>query len=203
VSDWLAFTLLTMAWTPPLVLLHELAHGVTALIVTDGEVTIGLERGGLRGGWASYDRARLRRPRDEAWIAAAGPLSTLLIAVVLWLLWIEHGPHDGVSVIFAGAWTATTGFVGCALPVHYGAGLGGWGESDGRVFLRVLNGGPPGGLERELRRLREPEQSVRPVFAVLAVLLCVLGFVVDPVLGWVVAGLFGWAALQQLREPRG
>jgi hypothetical protein len=69
--------------------------------------------------------------------------------------------------------------------------------------LRVLHVGPPGGLERELRRLREPEQSVRPVFAVLAVLLCVLGFVVDPVLGWVVAGLFGWAALQQLREPRG
>jgi hypothetical protein len=101
VPDWLAFTLLTVAWTPPLVLLHELAHGVTALIVTDGEVTIGLERAGLRGGWASYDRA-------------------------------APSPTSGRGLDSGG---------GCALPTHYGAGLGGWGESDGRVFLRVLNGG--------------------------------------------------------------
>ena len=69
------------------------------------------------------------------------------------------------------------------------ATLGGPADSDGRVIWRVLTGAPPGGIERELRRVGEPERAARPVFVVLLVLVAVLAVVMDPVLGLALVGL--------------
>jgi hypothetical protein len=109
---------------------------------------------------------------------------------------------DDVTVLFVGAWAASGHFLASAIPVRYGAGLGGPGDSDGRVIWRVLTGAPPGGVERELHRLGKPEPSVRPVFVVLIVLLGALSIAADPVLGLVYVGLFGAAALMQRSEKR-
>ncbi len=84
VPDALAFILLSVAWAPVLVLLHEAAHAFAALALTDGDVSISTRGAGLLGGSATYEPASLRHARDEAWIAAAGPAATLLIATVLW-----------------------------------------------------------------------------------------------------------------------
>jgi hypothetical protein len=56
VPDWLEFILLGIAWTPVSVLLHELGHAFAALVLTDGEVSIGMN---ALGGWATYEPERL------------------------------------------------------------------------------------------------------------------------------------------------
>jgi hypothetical protein len=195
VLDWFVFTLLGLAWSPILVTIHELGHGLAALAVTDGEVSIRLRTLGLAGGFATYDSSRLRRASSEALIAAAGPAASLVAAVVLWYAWL--GTNDGSVILAAGAAGATFQFVATAIPVHYGAGLGGPAESDGRVIWRVLTGAPPGGIERELRRLQEPERAVRPLFAGLLVLIGVLALALNPVLAVALVITFGLAALMQ------
>jgi hypothetical protein len=199
VAGWLEFLVLTIVWTPVLVLLHELGHAFAALLLTRGEVTIEMRSGGLDGGSATYNADRLRRPRDEAWIAAAGPAVSLAAACVLWWVWLRQLPHDEGKLAFVGAWVATAHFLATALPIRYGAGFSGPMESDGRAVWRILIGAPPGGIERELRRFTEPESSVRPVFAVPLVLIGVLTFVMDPVLGVFLVGVFGIGALLQRR----
>jgi hypothetical protein len=182
VPDWVVFLLLLVVWAPPLVVLHELAHAFAAIVLTDGDVSIGLRRAGIDGGWATYDLARLRRPRDEAWIAGAGPAASFMAAAVLWFAWLDAGPVSIVTPLGIGALVATTHFVTTALPVRYGRGLGGTGESDGRAVWRVLTGAPPR-VDLELREpFDEPESATRPVFVVLLVLAGVLGLLVDPVL---------------------
>jgi hypothetical protein len=196
VPDWLEFLLIFLLWTPVLVLLHELGHAFAALLLTDGEVTIEMRAGGFDGGSATYDGERLRRPHDAAWIAAAGPAVSLAAACMLWFAWVKT---QGASVAFAGAWIASGHFLGSVLPIYYGAGLNGSRESDGRVIWRLLTGAPPGGIERELRRMSEPEPAVRPVFAVLLGIVGVLAIAVDPVMGLALVGLFGGGALLQRR----
>jgi hypothetical protein len=88
------------------------------------------------------------------------------------------------------------------LPVRYGAGLGGPADSDGRVIWRVLTGSPPGGVERELRRLGEPERVAHPVAVVLLVLIAALAFLLEPRLAVGLAVLLGLAFLLQQREAR-
>ncbi len=193
----LGFLLLTIVWTPVLVLLHELGHAFAALLLTRGEVAIEMRSGGLDGGSASYDADRLRRARDEAWVAAAGPTVSLVAACVLWWVWVENGAFDGGKVAFVGAWVASGQFLGSALPIRYGAGFSGPMESDGRAIWRILIGAPPGGIERELRRMSEPESSIRLVFAVPLVIIGVLTILMDPVLGVFLVGLFGIATLMQ------
>jgi hypothetical protein len=197
VVDWLELLALTLVWTPVLVLVHELGHAFAALLLTRGDVSIQLRSGGLDGGSATYDADRLRRPRDEAWIAAAGPAVSLAAACLLWWLWAKTPADDSGKLAFAGAWVATGHFLGSALPIRYGAGFTGPMESDGRAIWRILIGAPPGGIERELRRMTEPEPGVRPVFAVLLVIIGVLTFLLDPVLGLFLVGLFGFATLMQ------
>jgi len=84
-----------------------------------------------------------------------------------------------------------------ALPLHYGAGLGGPADSDGRAIWRILRGTPPGGIERELRRQTEPERAARPVFVVLLALIAVLTLLVDPWLLAALAVMFGLGMLLQ------
>jgi hypothetical protein len=185
---------LAVAWTPVLVLLHELGHAFAALVLTDGEVSVGM---GPLGGWATYEPERLRRSRDAAWIAAAGPAVSLTIAIALWSAWVGAGPDFGVTIVWVGAWAATGHFLASALPVVYGAGFGFAAESDGRVIWRVLTGAPPGGIERELRRLTEPQRAIRPAYLALLVLAAVLGFLADPMTAVLLAVIFGLAALLQ------
>jgi len=85
VLDALVFILLSVAWAAPLMLVHELGHALAALAVTDGEVRIGMRStpSGLMVGECTYEPAGLRHPRAEALIAAAGPLVSLLSALVL------------------------------------------------------------------------------------------------------------------------
>jgi len=197
VPDWLLFPLLAIAWSPLLVLLHELGHALTAMALTDGPVSIHMRGAGVFGGAVHYEPATLRRSRAEAWIAAAGPAVTMVVAAVLWLAWLDGGTESLATVLGAGAFTATLQLFTSVLPFRYGAGLGGPADSDGRVIWRVLTGAPPGGIERELRRASEPEPAARPAFVVLLVALGALSFVLDPVLGLAFVGLFGAGALLQ------
>jgi hypothetical protein len=180
------------------VLLHELGHAFAAVVLTDGEVSIGMN---ALGGWATYEPERLRRSRDAAWIAAAGPTVSLTIAIVLWFTWVKAGPSFDVTIVWVGAWVATGHFLGSALPVVYGAGFGVAAESDGRVIWRVLTGAPPGGIERELRRLTEPQRAIRPQFLALLLLAAALGIAADPMSVVGLAVIFGVATLLQ-RAPR-
>jgi hypothetical protein len=202
VPDWLVFILFSVAWSPLLVLLHETGHALAALALTDGEVSISMRGAGVLGGSVSYDPASLRHARGEAWIAAAGPAVTLFAAAVLWLAWLSSGSNSATTLVAAGALVATLHFVTSALPLRYGAGLGGPDDTDGRVIWRVLTGAPPGGIERDLRRLGEPERAAHPLFLVVLVLIVVLSFVMDPLLGLGLVGMFGAAALLQRGDAR-
>jgi hypothetical protein len=195
--------LLVIPWIPVLVLLHEAAHAFAALALTDGEVSISLRGAGVLGGSASFDSSTLRHPRSEAWIAAAGPAATFLAATVLWLAWLGSGSDSLVTLVGGGAWVATLQFVTSALPLRYGAGLGGPADSDGRVIWRVLTGAPPGGVERELRRLGKREPAVRPAFVAVFGLVGVVGLWLDRVIVLWLAGLFGAAILLQRSDTRG
>jgi hypothetical protein len=202
VPDWLVFILFGIAWSPVLVLLHEAGHALAALALTDGEVSISMRGAGVLGGSVSYDPASLRRARGEAWVAAAGPAVTLFAATVLWLAWLRSGSTSPMTLVAAGAWVATLQFVTSALPLRYGAGLGGPGDSDGRVIWRVLAGGPPGGIERDLGRVGKPERAMRPAFVALLVLVVALALVVEPILVLWLAGAFGAGALMQRSDVR-
>ena len=201
--DWLEFLVLGVAWAPVLVVLHEAGHAVAAVALTDGEVSISLHGAGVLGGSVTYDPATLRRARGEAWIAAAGPAVTLVAAVVLWTAWLGSGASTFVTVIGAGAWVATLQLACSALPIRYGAGLGGPGDSDGRVIWRVLTGEPPGGIDRELRRIGKPERAARPVFVLVLVPIVGISLWVEPVTALWLAGLFGLAVLMQKTDKRG
>jgi hypothetical protein len=202
VAEWLLAILLGAAWLPVLVLLHEAAHALAALALTDGEVAISMRGAGLLGGSAAYEPATLRHARDEAWIAAAGPAATLFAATVLWLVWLGSGSDSLVTLVGAGAWVATLQFVTSALPLRYGAGLGGPADSDGRLIWRVLKGAPPGGIERELRRVGKPERAIGPAFACVLVLIGALALWVEPSMALLLVGIFVAAALLQRSDTR-
>jgi hypothetical protein len=197
VPDWLEFILLGTAWSYVLTVLHELGHAFAAMALTEGEVLIETRAAGLLGGSVSYEPERLRRPRDELKIAAADPGVSLMMAVVLGTEWVRAGSYLDVTVLSVGALMAATQFLGSALPIRYGAGFGGPADSDGRVIWRVLTGAPPGGVERELRRITEPERAIRPAYVVLLVLAGVLGLLVWPMSVVWLAVLFGLGALLQ------
>jgi hypothetical protein len=199
VPDLLLFPLLALAWSPLLVLLHELGHAFAALALSSGDVEIDMNGAGFFGGRATYEPNRLRRPRDEALIAAAGPAVTLVLAAVLWLAWAQSGADSLGTLLGVGALSATLQLFTSLLPVRYGAGLGGPADSDGRAIWRILRGTPPGGIERELRRQGEPERAARPVFVVLLAVAAVLGLLADPWLLLALAVLFGIATLMQRR----
>jgi hypothetical protein len=128
-------------------------------------------------GTCTYDATTLRRPRPRAWIAAAGPAASLISAALLWVV-------DGAGyVALTGALTGTGIFLFSAIPVRYGAGIGGEaGDSDGLVVWRVLTGGPPGGPAREERRRRGPERAMRPLFMILLAPILIFTVSADPLL---------------------
>jgi hypothetical protein len=194
--------LLSVAWGPLLVLLHELGHAFAALALTDGEVKIRMRPGYALVVWGEciYEPERVRTPRGEALIAAAGPAVSLVAAVALGWAALEttplgyHRGEFGTRVLDAGAICAAGQLFLTALPLRYGAGLGPHGgESDGRAVWRILTGG----LTREERRQGRPERAIGPVFATLLAIVFVLAALVDPVTGLLLAGIFGIAFLLQ------
>jgi len=168
------FPLLGIAWAPVLVLLHELGHALAAILLTDGEVELDVRGAGILGGKVTYESSPIRHSRDEAWIAAAGPA----------------------------AFSATLQFFTSALPLRYGAGLGGPADSDGRVIWRVLTGAPPGGIERELQRVGDPEPWIRPGYLATLVVVFLLAILVSPGLALALVVMFGIGALLQRYEAR-
>jgi hypothetical protein len=203
VPSWLSLLLLSLAWAPPLILLHELGHAFAALAVTDGEVKIRMRPGHalLLWGECTYEPARLRSPRSEALIAAAGPAVSLVVAVGLGWAALETTPLGyprgdfTTRVLDVGALSATGQLLLTALPLRYGPGIGPvGGESDGRAVWRILTGAPPGGLARDERR---PERPIGPVFATLLALVLVLAVLVDPMIAVFLVVIFGIAFLLQ------
>ena len=212
---------LTLLWVPPLVLLHELGHAAAAIGATEDRVTAHVGRGPelvafslgrcrvsigpllLPGGHCEYDPSRLRRGRDEAWIALAGPLTSLLAAVTLTVLALAAETSPVVSSVFvAGAMCAAGHAVMSALPIRYGIGSGAaGGDSDGLAAWRILTGG-----------LRQPALSfgrpvptgppVRPVYAVLLLLIAVATLAMSLTLGLLLVFLFTVAWLLQRADER-
>jgi hypothetical protein len=204
VADVLEALVLGVAWAPLLLLLHELGHALAALALTDGAVKIGFGRGGVFG-YCLYEPETLRSARAEVWIVAAGPAVSLAAAGVLWAMaWPEGLRHEAefaAKVLMAGALTASAGFVASAVPMRYGAGLGG-GESDGRAIWRILRGTPPSGVARAERAFARPQRMAHPAILVLLGLVAVLTLLVNPPLALGLVALFGWAAWIQKSDQR-
>jgi hypothetical protein len=134
------FLLAMLAWTPVVVLLHELGHAAAALHATRGEVRVVVgSEGGMRVklerlelrlwpipvalpvGMCEYEPATLSRPRAEAWIALAGPMASLLWAVLLARL--ASAASGGVAAGGGGA--AACGAAGAATATAAACGAGG------------------------------------------------------------------------------
>jgi hypothetical protein len=204
------FLLVSWLWAPLLVLVHELGHALTALDLTRGRVLLKVGIGrvaalrvgrvefelGLPGpGLCVYEPETLKgSARSEAWIAAAGPLTSLMAAATLGLL---AAMSDGwlQDVLGLGSLASVFGAAVTGLPLRYGRGLGVRGESDGMAVWRILTGGPPGG-ERDIK---EPAVA-RPAFLVVLGLVGVLAVLMSPLLGLTLVALFGGAFLLQRSE---
>jgi hypothetical protein len=202
VPSWLSLLLLSLAWGPPLVLLHELGHAFAALAVTDGEVKIRMRPGHalLLWGERTYEPESVRTLRSEALIVAAGPAVTLVVAVALgWAAFGAEGFYRlDFGVLQVGAICAAGQLFLTALPLRYGPGLGpSGGESDGRALWRILTGAPPGGVAREEHRRGRPERVIGPVFATILAALVVLAALVDPIAAILLVGMFGIAFFLQ------
>ena len=142
--------------TPLAVLLHELAHAAMALALTRGRVlvVVGYGRGvsltlgrlSLRlsplaaGGCCVHRDTHARA--DHAIIAAAGPVSSLLFAVLGWRLGEALSADHIFLAGLASALGAASAFITLltALPVRYPAALAVNDErdSDGLAVLRAL-----------------------------------------------------------------
>jgi hypothetical protein len=222
VWTWALEVFLCILWAIPLVLLHELGHAAAGLVLTRGrvEVAVGdradqlvLEAGRLElglswsfspGGECRIDSGELRAPKAEAWIAAAGPAASLVVAVVLLSASVSAGVFDpgtplAARVLVTGGGMALGQFFLSALPLRYGRGLGP-GESDGRAIWRVLTGAPPGGLARELRREARGERVAHPAALAVLLLIVALTLFLDPLLALMTILLFAVAWLLNRRE---
>jgi hypothetical protein len=142
--------------TPLAVLLHELAHAGMALTLTRGRVLVVVGYG--RGVSLTLGRLSLRlsplaasgccvhrgtRERaDRAVIAAAGPIASLMLAVVGWRLGETLAADQLFLAGFASALGVASAFITLltALPVRYPATLAVSDEraSDGLTVLRAL-----------------------------------------------------------------
>ena len=211
-------------WQPVLTLIHEAAHGIAALRLSRGGVgiVVGRESWAVKftvgsrcvvalapftgvGGHCAYDPDTLRRSRDEAWVAVAGPAASAACAVILGAaaLFAGEGHPVVVLVLLIGAWGSAFGLLMTALPIRYALGSGVAGaESDGLVAWRILSGGPPGRGVPTYGRTDRARPAARPVFLTALAVAFVLAVAVQPVLGLWVLGLFAYAAWRQRRDER-
>lgn len=210
-----------VVWAPALVLLHELAHVAAALKLTTGKVTVSSSPGedgpALVGdrlelelspwilfgmGRCAFDADTITRRRAEAWVAAAGPVASLLGAIALTVVAVSLEGAAAQWVIMGAVWSGV-GCVGTAVPIAYGRGFQGVSDSDGRVVWRVLAGRPPGRdpVWDDSKRLAEPRHA-SPVALVAMGACAALALVVGFDLFLALVGLFGVALyLQRLEQP--
>ena len=218
-----ALLLLPAVLAPPLVVWHELGHAVAALLLTRGpvEARVGAEEspfwfsaGRLRvvisplplaGGECRYDDATLDRGRDEAWIAAAGPLASALAAGLLTALALALGSADDplVTVAVVGAQVAALQTIMTLLPIRYALGSGAAGaESDGLALRRILSGGS-GRAPVLTHGVDSPvEPPVRPAYVVLLLVIVGLAFLTSVGLGLAVVLVFCASWLLHRHELR-
>ena len=142
--------------TPCAVLLHELAHAAMALALTRGKVLVvvgygpgmklhmgrlALHFSPLAASGCTVHRAT-RESADRAIIAAAGPVTSLLLAVLGWRVSEAlAGSHLFLAGLFAALGAASLFItVLTAMPVRYPAGLsiGDGRDSDGLTVLQAL-----------------------------------------------------------------
>jgi hypothetical protein len=145
--------------TPIAVLLHELAHGAMALALTRGKVLVvvgygpgmklhlgrlNLHVSPLAASGCTVHRAT-RDSGDRGLIAAAGPIVSLMLAVVGWrVAEALAGSHLFVSGLFAALGAASLFItVFTLLPLRYPAAVsvGAARDSDGLTVLRALRRG--------------------------------------------------------------
>src|SRR3954462_1544701 len=142
--------------TPVAVLLHELAHGAMALALTRGQVLVvvgygpgmklHLGRLNLHGSPLAASGCTVHRPpresSDRGIIAAAGPIASLMLAVVGWRVSEAlAGSHLFLAGLFAALGAATLLITALtALPLRYPAAvsIGDGRASDGLTALRAL-----------------------------------------------------------------
>lgn len=142
--------------TPVAVLLHELAHAGMALALTRGKVLVvvgygpgmklhmgrlALHVSPLAASGCTVHRA-CRESADRAIIAVAGPVTSLLLAVVGWrIAEALAGSHLFLAGLFAALGAASLFItVLTAIPVRYPSGLsvGDGRDSDGLTVLQAL-----------------------------------------------------------------
>jgi hypothetical protein len=142
--------------TPVAVLLHELAHGAMALALTRGKVLVvvgygpgmklhlgrlNLHVSPLAASGCTVHRAT-RGSSDRGIIAAAGPIASLLLAVLGWRASeAVAGSHLFVAGLFAALGAASLLITAItALPLRYPAALsvGDDRDSDGLTVLRSI-----------------------------------------------------------------
>jgi hypothetical protein len=190
------------------VLWHEAAHALFALATSRGcvvlQVGVGPSRGfrvgrlELRvapvplGGFCSHDGGE--RPGDRALIAAAGPVSSALLAALAYSLrddlWqVSHAlVNISDQVVISSAFAAVL----TAVPIAYPGGS----DSDGLAVLRALWPASwlvikaPRGESRAERPLRAP-------FAILLALAAVGAFMASFWLGAFLVGMFGLLYLSE------
>ena len=142
--------------TPVAILVHELAHAGMALALTRGKVLVVVGYGpGMRvhlgrlalrvsplaASGCTVHRAT-RESSDRAIIAAAGPIASLMLAVVGWraaeALHASHGFLAGLAAALGAASLLVTLLT--ALPLRYPAAIavGDDRDSDGMTVLRGL-----------------------------------------------------------------
>lgn len=142
--------------TPVAILVHELAHAGMALALTRGKVLVvvgygpgmkvhlgrlALRVSPLAASGCTVHRAT-RESSDRAIIAAAGPIASLMLAVVGWrAAEAVHGSHGFLAGLLAALGAASL-FVTLltALPLRYPAAIavGDDRDSDGMTVLRGL-----------------------------------------------------------------
>jgi hypothetical protein len=142
--------------TPIAILLHELAHGAMALVLTRGKVLVvvgygpgmklhlgrlNLHVSPLAASGCTVHRAT-RESSDRGIIAAAGPIASLMLAVVGWRVSEAlAGSHLFVAGLLAALGAASLLITAItALPVRYPAALsvGDGRDSDGMTVLRSI-----------------------------------------------------------------
>ena len=142
--------------TPIAVLLHELAHGAMALALTRGKVLVvvgygpgmklhlgrlALHVSPLAASGCTVHRAT-RESGDRGIIAAAGPIASLMLAVVGWrVAEALAGSHLFLAGLFAALGAASLLItVVTAIPVRYPAAvsIGDGRDSDGLTVLTAL-----------------------------------------------------------------
>jgi hypothetical protein len=190
------------------ILWHEAAHAIFALAVSRErvhfQVGFGPARGFtigrltvrigpiLTGGFCAYDD--VPRRGDRALVAAAGPVSSVLLAALAWNLRQAGHPTDPSLALLLGQLAVASAGMALitAIPIRYPARLARGGESDGLVVLRALFPASRFVLLTVPEVDKKPQRPLRAPFAIVLAAVMVLAFFANIWLGLVTLAFFGF-----------